>query len=271
VGAATLTSPVSAAAHGTAPSPAAHPAQVTPTPTPPTPATPTPPTPPAPTPTPTPTSTPLRPGVDPTSLIARVVKPTPAFARPRAGGVRRWLSTQASWGGGPVGLMVTESYLETNRQQWLRVQLPGRPNGHSAWVRRSQVATLRTAWSIEVRLRTRTVTLRRSGHVYRRWRAVIGAVLTPTPTGVFAVSERNRQPDANGFYGPWILRLTARSDALKYFDGGPGTVGLHGRGGASLLDPLGSARSHGCVRLENHAIATLARLARPGTPVLIRR
>ena len=52
-----------------------------------------------------------------------------------------------------------------------------------------------------------------------------------------------------------------------------GTVGVHGRGGASLLDPLGSARSHGCIRLANTAIDWLAHAvgaARlPGIPVLV--
>jgi hypothetical protein len=31
------------------------------------------------------------------------------------------------------------------------------------------------------------------------------------------------------------------------------------RGGASLIDPLGSARSHGCIRLSNNAIDWLVR------------
>jgi lipoprotein-anchoring transpeptidase ErfK/SrfK len=37
----------------------------------------------------------------------------------------------------------------------------------------------------------------------------------------------------------------------------------------SLSDPLGSASSHGCVRLANRAIAWIAERVPPGTPVLI--
>jgi lipoprotein-anchoring transpeptidase ErfK/SrfK len=44
----------------------------------------------------------------------------------------------------------------------------------------------------------------------------------------------------------------------------------YGGGGASLGDPLGSARSHGCVRITNRAVAWLARRVRLGTPVQIR-
>jgi lipoprotein-anchoring transpeptidase ErfK/SrfK len=226
---------------------------------------------PTPTPIATPAPEPARPRLSRTSLIARIDEPTRAYATPGARHARRVLSAQASWGLGPVGLMVTGEFEAPDGRRWLRVRLPGRPNGLSAWVQRSQVRTVRTRWSIEIRLGARTLTLRRFGRTYRRWRAVVGAPLTPTPTGLFAVSERNREPNPGGFYGPWILRLTARSEALKRFDGGPGTVGIHGRGGASLLDPLGSARSHGCVRVSNDVVNTLARVARAGTPILISR
>jgi lipoprotein-anchoring transpeptidase ErfK/SrfK len=58
--------------------------------------------------------------------------------------------------------------------------------------------------------------------------------------------------------------------AKTVFDGGPGRVAIHGRGGASLLDPLGTARSHGCVRVANALVRWMARTLQPGTPVTIR-
>jgi lipoprotein-anchoring transpeptidase ErfK/SrfK len=42
------------------------------------------------------------------------------------------------------------------------------------------------------------------------------------------------------------------------FGGGPGRVAIHGRDGTSLLDPLGSARSHGCIRIDNGPITWMA-------------
>jgi lipoprotein-anchoring transpeptidase ErfK/SrfK len=77
----------------------------------------------------------------------------------------------------------------------------------------------------------------------------------------------------NDFLGSWVLELTAHSDVLQQFDGGDGTVGIHGRGGASLLDPLGSAASHGCIRLANDSIdwlvQTVGQGSLPGTPVQV--
>jgi lipoprotein-anchoring transpeptidase ErfK/SrfK len=97
-----------------------------------------------------------------------------------------------------------------------------------------------------------------------RWRAG-----TPTPRGRFAIYEIDRQPDPFGFLGPVALHLTAHSDVLDDYGGGPGRVALHGRGGASLLDPLGSAASHGCIRVDSREAAWLARKVQPGVPVTI--
>ena len=106
-----------------------------------------------------------------------------------------------------------------------------------------------------------------------RWKVVVGKPSTPTPTGLFAIQASYRTPAAS-FEGRWILSLTAHSDVLSSFDGGDGQVALHGRGGASLVDPLGTAASHGCVRFDNRAIGTIVRRigrARlPGVPVAIR-
>jgi hypothetical protein len=75
------------------------------------------------------------------------------------------------------------------------------------------------------------------------------------------------------FLDSWVLTLSAHSNVLQAFDGGDANVGIHGRGGSSLLDPLGSARSHGCIRLANNSIDwlvhTIGRNQVPGTPIQI--
>jgi len=76
---------------------------------------------------------------------------------------------------------------------------------------------------------------------------------TPTPQGFFPIIGAWAEPPS-AFLGSWILPLTAHSNGLGQFDGGDGTVGSHGRGGASLLDPLGTASRHGCIRVANSLI-----------------
>ena len=176
--------------------------------------------------------------------------PTVGRAAPRANAraVQR-LGTHAPWAGGPVQLMVLGSKRDANNALWLRVQLAKRPNGSSAWVLADHVRLWRTPWRIEVQTASRTVTVRRAGKLVRRFRAVVGAPGTPTPHGLFAVAERFDRASPNDFYGPHVLALTAFSNVFETFGGGPGIVGIHGRGGASLATPLGHGR---LARLRPH-------------------
>jgi lipoprotein-anchoring transpeptidase ErfK/SrfK len=203
------------------------------------------------------------------STVARIV--APVLARSRVRSKRRgWrLGVETAWSGQPQTLLVLRSTVHRGRQ-WLRVLLPLRPNGSKGWVPRDRVALARTRYWIDVRTGARRVTVYRDGKRVRRFRAVVGAPATPTPTGLAAIYERNRQPDPGAFLGPWALPLTIMSNVLENYGGGPGRVGIHGRSGASLADPLGSARSHGCIRIDNHHVAWMAASIPAGTPVRIR-
>jgi lipoprotein-anchoring transpeptidase ErfK/SrfK len=200
--------------------------------------------------------------------VARLMVPTQAVSRPGGTQVVGQLWTSVRVDGGPTELLVL-SQRRFDGADWLRVRLPDRPNTATGWID-ANVTTLRTTpWRIVVSTERRTVSVFRLGQEVRRFRAVVGAPGTPTPHGLFAVLERIHTGSPGGFYGSWILSLTAHSTVYEHFEGGDGRVAIHGRGGASLLDPLGSARSHGCVRMDNDAIAWLAKVAGPGTPVQI--
>lgn len=67
--------------------------------------------------------------------------------------------------------------------------------------------------------------------------------------------------------GPFALALSARSNVLQEFEGGPGQIAIHGRD--NLGGTLGAAESHGCVRLASASIDWLAARIGPGTPVRI--
>ena len=82
-------------------------------------------------------------------------------------------------------------------------------------------------------------------------KAVVGAPATPTPTGRFAIAELARQPDPDGFLGPFALHLTAQNMLEGTTAAGRDGSRSTAAGGESLSDPLGSARSHGCIRVDN--------------------
>jgi L,D-transpeptidase catalytic domain len=202
--------------------------------------------------------------------LAQVIVPTAVRARP-APRARRigMLRTEARWGGGPVRLLVLRSRRGPGGRRWLRVRLHERPNDRAGWIAAGRTRIRRTRWRVVVSTGSRTVTVRRAGRLVRRFGAVVGAAGTPTPHGLFAIGERIRQPP--GVLGPWALHLTAHSRVLDNFGGGPGRVAIHGRSGSLLSDPLGTAASHGCIRIDNAAISWLAARAVEGAPVVARR
>ena len=203
------------------------------------------------------------------ATTARIVATT--HARPRPGGRRRVarLGPVTGWSHQAQTLLVLGSARHGGRE-WLQVRLPVRPNGVTGWILRSKALLGHTRRWLDLRLRDRRLTVYRDGRrsqLQRRRRRPGHADAARAGRGLRAQPPAGRR----GFLGPWALSLTALSDVLESYGGGPGRIAIHGRGGASLRDPLGSARSHGCVRIDNAAVTWLARRVPPGTPVRIRR
>jgi lipoprotein-anchoring transpeptidase ErfK/SrfK len=151
---------------------------------------------------------------------------------------------------------------------WLRVRLPGRPNGGTGWIERRGTRIAHTSWHIVVDTSERRVTVYGQGRPVRALRAVVGKPATPTPHGKFFVEEAV-QLRAGDVGAPFALALSARSNVLQEFDGGPGQIALHGR--SNIGGVLGSAASHGCVRLDDNAMRWLVVRIGPGVPVTIKR
>lgn len=202
------------------------------------------------------------------ATLAGIAVATQARSRPGAGRKLWWVGTETSWSFEPQVLLVLGSAYRHGRE-WLRVLLPIRPDHTTGWIPRDNAVLLSTRYWITVDMHARTVTIYRNGRSLHRFQAVIGKPATPTPDGLAAVYEKDPQPDPHAFLGPWALPLTVFSNVLYNFGGGPGRVAIHGRDGASLADPLGSARSHGCIRIDNAPITWMARNIPQGTPVQI--
>jgi lipoprotein-anchoring transpeptidase ErfK/SrfK len=153
-------------------------------------------------------------------------------------------------------------------KQWLHVRIPGRPNGSTGWIARRGTRISTTPWHIVVETASRRVIVYRGGHRRRAFLAIVGKPSTPTPLGQFFVEESIalRPTDVGA---PFALALSARSNVFQEFDGGPGQIGLHGLN--NIGGVLGTAVSHGCVRLADSAMGWLVRRIGPGVPVTIVR
>ncbi|MDX6639615.1 MAG: hypothetical protein QOF12_626 [Solirubrobacteraceae bacterium] len=168
----------------------------------------------------------------------------------------------------PTVLPVLGHATSGDGRSWVQVALPGRPNGLQGWISTERTLRSSTEWRLSVRLATRVVSVYDLGRVVRRFRAVVGAPSTPTPRGRFFIEEAmSLAPSAAG--GPFALATSARSDVFQEFDGGPGQIALHGIN--NLSGALGTAVSHGCIRLSTAAITWLSRRIGAGVPLTILR
>lgn len=177
---------------------------------------------------------------------------------------RRKLSPLAAYNKGPQALLVLGARSTRRHGVWYKVRLPTRPNNATAWVPADALKVASTPWRVKVDISQRRAWVFRNGRRTRSFRVVVGRSAFPTPTGRFAISEVVKQRSSGGFFGPYIITLSAHSQRLNFFDGGRGRVAMHGTSRPSLL---GTAASHGCVRFGNGAINYIGRRVPPGTPV----
>ena len=163
-------------------------------------------------------------------------------------------------------LPVIGDAISSDGKPWVRVRLPGRPSGRKGWIRSDQTRRTSTEWHISVKLSARRVTVYRDGRAQRRFKATIGKGSTPTPRGRFFIEEAVAlsSKDAGA---PYALATSARSHVLQEFNGGPGQIALHGIN--NIPGALGTAASHGCIRLSTRAITWLTRRIGSGIPLTI--
>jgi len=160
---------------------------------------------------------------------------------------------------------LAEVYLVLQRRGgWVKVRVPGRPNGRTGWVRRTALGPLhRVDTRITVNRKTATLTLTRAGRTVFKTRVGVGKPTTPTPAGHFWVREKLRFR-ASPMYGTHALGTSAYAKVSDWPGGG--VVGIHGTDQPGLIP---GRPSHGCVRVRNADMAKLYALTPVGTPVTI--
>jgi lipoprotein-anchoring transpeptidase ErfK/SrfK len=189
------------------------------------------------------------------------------MARPDSGSARRvWVERLRPITEGRTVLPVIGHRTGANGVKWLRVRLPGRPNNSTGWIRKARTTRSQTSWHVVVDLSQRRVTVFRRGRVVRVFSAVVGTASTPTPKGRYFVEETVLLT-ARHVGGPYGLALSARSYVLQEFAGGPGQIAVHGVW--NVGGTMGTAASHGCVRLDTASITWIGERIGPGVPVTI--
>ena len=162
--------------------------------------------------------------------------------------------------GNPLVLMVTD---RTADGQWLKVQIPVRPNGTEGWIPAEQAVLSSHFVRAAVNLTDRVVKVWDGDDLIAETGAVIGTANRPTPVGRFFVNDLvEKWPDSA--YGPYVLSLSGFSEVLEKFAGGIPVIAIHGTNQPELI---GGALSNGCIRVPNDVVIFLAENVPMGTPV----
>jgi lipoprotein-anchoring transpeptidase ErfK/SrfK len=197
------------------------------------------------------------------SVVARAVHATvPVYATPLSKVPFATLRNPNS-DGGPLVFLVADL---TKQPDWLRVYLPMRPDGSEGWIRGGSVQLAQDEYSVLANEASHRLTVFKNGKTILTAPVGVGRSVLPTPTGTYYLVELLQQPNPNGEYGPYAFGLSAFSNVLQTFGGGPGQIGLHGTNAPSSV---GSNVSHGCLRVSNEVITRLAQLLPLGTPIRI--
>ena len=161
--------------------------------------------------------------------------------------------------------LALSSAVTSSGETWIKIPLPGRPNGHTGWVPRGALGPFHTVDSyVRVNRTTLRVTLFRRGRAVFSAPVGVGKASTQTPVGNFYVLEKLRA--INGpVYGPFALGTSAYAPTLSEWPGG-GVVGIHGTNEPGLIP---GRPSHGCVRMRNGDITRLWAMVSVGTPIQI--
>jgi lipoprotein-anchoring transpeptidase ErfK/SrfK len=196
---------------------------------------------------------------DDQQLVARLLRVAGVYTNPGDSRATSALASTTEFGT-PVVLPVVQQ-----GGDWLRVELPTRPNNSLGWIR-ARDASLNTVHDrVDVDLTAHKLAWTRDGRVMLQTTVGIGASASPTPPGDFFVTDV--LPSSPGSaYGDWIVALNAHSDAYTEFEGGDARIAIHGTNDPSSI---GRSVSNGCVRAPPQALASLAAGLAPGTPVIV--
>jgi lipoprotein-anchoring transpeptidase ErfK/SrfK len=155
-----------------------------------------------------------------------------------------------------------------NGTEWVKVRVVRRPRDVDTWIPAWATRHRWIRWHLVADLSSRKMRVYRAGELVKHFRVVVGAPGTPTPAGHFYIVDHMRLHN-NWAHGVWALATSAYSAKLKHFDGGNGVVALHGRG--FLTARVGTAASHGCIRLNDRDVAWMAKHIPNGTRIDIQR
>ena len=197
--------------------------------------------------------------VAPSSLIATLKGPTPAYSDPTTQTVLGTIS--ASWSGATLALPVI-----AQQGQRAEVRLLQRPNDGTAWIALASASLSYSPFHLYVDLSTNRLLLYNASKLVLRAPAGLGAPQTPTPAGNYFVVLFAKSPSPG--YGPFIIVTSAIADTVTDWeqDGNP-MVAITGPLDTEAAIARGGGKvSQACIRILADDLSRLRNVP-AGTPV----
>ncbi len=146
------------------------------------------------------------------------------------------------------------------------VEVPAKVNADSVWAAQPVALT--------VSRDGKQVRVFRRGKLAKTYTVAVGSAEFPTPTGQFVVQSMQKNPAWNVPQSEWAGDLAGetipggdpRNPLVARWIGFNGSVGFHGTASAGSL---GTAASHGCIRMAPADVIDLFTRVNTGTPVLV--
>jgi lipoprotein-anchoring transpeptidase ErfK/SrfK len=198
----------------------------------------------------------------PTRSVVRILDDAALYAAP--GG------RPAFDAGGQLAREHGSAWVLQRRGPWLQIPTLQRRDGGRGWIRRTALRRVTTTHLlVRVDLSERRVRVSDGSRVLLSEPVGVGAPSSPSPGGATSVSERITVTPVSGLspagYGPVVIALRMWQRLPSLADPG-GLMAFHGTDDRASV---GTATSGGCFRMLNADVRRLARLVKPGTPVIV--
>jgi lipoprotein-anchoring transpeptidase ErfK/SrfK len=162
----------------------------------------------------------------------------------------------------PTIVFAVSSARDRSGGSWYRIHVPARVNALRGWIDAATVKLETVRTRIVIDRSARTLELYDQARLRFQTKVAVGRAGTETPTGSFYVQAGFRATEP--MLGAYAFETSAYSN-LSDWPGG-GIIGIHGTPQPELL---GTAASHGCVRVSNAAALTLQRIVPMGAAISI--
>jgi lipoprotein-anchoring transpeptidase ErfK/SrfK len=208
-----------------------------------------------------PASAPKRPRIKP-SLLVRLKGALQARARPGSGKVVGVVPRGSKYYGVPTVAWVLQVSPDG---RYGKVPIPYSRTRKTGWIPLRGLKRSYTPYVVRADLSAHQITVRKRGRLLFRIRAATGAPRSPTPPGLYFVTDRVPF-NPRGSLGAFAFGISGIQTRLPPGWGGGNQLAIHGTNNPSSI---GRSVSAGCLRVSRAALERLKPILLLGTPVII--